>query len=110
MNHSAYILNNGSQMLKSQETNQIKKNIAGPNGPKNGKFMKVVVKRVYKMPDDSELKKTHDQAEEMKSVLCEFANLLRANTKYLEDDSTSWENVKTEFWSILNDHDIDPWG
>ena len=63
----------------------------------------------FNLPDDNIDYKIANKAADMRLVICEFTNAIRAKAKYQEKQPKSWEEVKDMWWAILNDYDIDPY-
>jgi hypothetical protein len=61
----------------------------------------------FYLPDDEYDFKLALKAHKHHSALSALANKFRANTKYLENQETNWNEVRDLFWTILKEKEVE---
>jgi hypothetical protein len=63
----------------------------------------------FNLPEDRYEHKTAMRGGDYLSAISEFTQKVRDNAKYLETTPKDWQEVKDLWWSILEDHEINPY-
>lgn len=61
----------------------------------------------FTLPEEQEEFELANNAANMHSALTDLYNLYRNNVKYGGDPNTTWEEVRTQFFEILNENDVE---
>jgi hypothetical protein len=64
----------------------------------------------FNLPEEQSEYELATKAGAYHSVIWEFTQTLRAKTKYGDGKLVDWEDVKDEWWNLLQEEGIDPYG
>ena len=63
----------------------------------------------FNLPDDQYEYKQAVNGSKYASIIYEWTNYIRTKTKHGDGKPVSWETVKDDWWSILQDENVDPY-
>ncbi len=65
----------------------------------------------FNLPEEQSEYNLHCNVSKYASVIYDFTQLIREKTKYAtgEEKDPSWEDIRTQWWDILNEEKIDPY-
>lgn len=63
----------------------------------------------YDLPEEESEYKLTTKAVDLSLAISDFTHLLREKIKYQQIKNTTWDDVSKTWWTILEDHRIDPY-
>lgn len=65
----------------------------------------------FNLPEERSEYELTNNADKLSSIIYEFTQLVRNKTKYAtgEEKDPTWEDIRTEWWRILNEEKYDPY-
>lgn len=66
---------------------------------------------VFNLPEEQHEYNLVNNASKLAIIIDEFTNLCRERTKYAtgEEKDPTWEEIRTQWWAILNEERYDPY-